>query len=122
MSASIRSERAVPPTATIVRSGNSKTKFQYSESLGAVSRPSVLGIAPVKVWSAPRKGGPVLKLLERTVASLDQRLILLAPRPAFPDFSRTSNTIQCCIGGLSATCRSCAARFISKMARWDGTN
>ena len=32
-----------------------------------------------------RKGGPVLKLLERTVATLDQRLLLLAPSSSIPD-------------------------------------
>src|SRR5688500_55008 len=36
--------------------------------------------------SGPEKGGAVLRLLERTISSLDRRLLLLAPNASVPAF------------------------------------
>jgi hypothetical protein len=50
-------KKAVPPAAEIAQFVNSKTKHHHSESLSAVSGPSLLGIALTKVWPAMREGG-----------------------------------------------------------------
>ena len=59
----------------------------------------------------------MLKLLERTIASLDERLILLAPEARVPGFFQNVEHDPSAISGSSAKCSVSAAGFTSATVR-----